>query len=286
MRSVLPNIDEVIEKTSELPVRPEVADRVAIATLGSETTAADLVAILMHCPPLSLQVLRLANSPIYGMAGKVVCLREAVVLVGMTNLRRVLQAAATFAWMPDEAKPFPYQARSLWLQATSLAEASGLVAERSGVVEKGLAQTAGLFAEIGRWVLSMWFEHQARVTLTALVRQGVPYQEAEKRIWRKSHAQIGADLIRFWGLPDELAVAIQFHHEPSLAGDQIALSSAIWLGEYLLDSLGIGASGRQIYQNPDPITLETLDISTDDLDEIINLFMEKIDGLEADLLVA
>lgn len=123
------------EDRFELPVLPRVALEMTRLVANPGSSAADYVRVLATDPALSVQLLRTANSVFYGFATPARGVLEAVIRVGLTQVRdlvllshlqgRVLQGGA-------------FQQEALWLSDLSLALAN---------VSRRLAPRLGLTAE-------------------------------------------------------------------------------------------------------------------------------------------
>jgi HD-like signal output (HDOD) protein len=63
---------------------------------------------------------------------------------------------------------------------------------------------------------------------------GCPSGLAELLICGASHSQAGGGVLRHWGLPEEWAAAVEFHHEPEHCDS--ALAALLYITEHLTES--------------------------------------------------
>lgn len=164
----------------------------------------ELGSMVAKDPLLAARVLRLANSPFYGLARQVSSLRDAVVVLGFSNLRSVLLSAGLIGAFTDKAAV----ARSL---ATAAAARS---LAKSMKRDPGMACTAGLLHNLGGLLMG----HFAAETWQAL--DGEPMESASSRLLKEretfgfDHCELGADIAGDWRFPEVIQTAIRWHLQP------------------------------------------------------------------------
>lgn len=97
------------------------------------------------------------------------------------------------------------------------------------------AYTAGLLHNVGR--LGLFVAHP-RTYGELLAEPGeIDFLERERQVFGLDHCEAGAWLAKSWGLPEDLGVVIQGHHEPpSTTGFELA--DLVRVAVLLVDSLG------------------------------------------------
>jgi len=106
-----------------------------------------------------------------------------------------------------------------------------------------------------------------QVDVAALVdlsmREEIPFVEAERRWLGIDHAEVGAELLRHWGLPDRLVQACRWHHdpdgapEPSTAADLVHAADALSLAA----GLGVGIDGLRVRVCPGVVERQNLNLA-------------------------
>ncbi len=135
----------------EIPVLPRAAVEFSRLLANPRSAVTDFVRVLSADPALSVEVLRLANSAYYGFAAPATSVREAVVRVGLHQVRglvllshargRVLQGGG-------------FKRESQWLSELSLAvsNAGRLLAAELGV-DPEAASTRGLLVHLEHFAI-------------------------------------------------------------------------------------------------------------------------------------
>lgn len=173
--------------------------------IGDDTSDVnELGRILSKDPLLVARVLRLANSPFYGLPKQVHSLQEAMVILGFSNLRSVVLSAGVIAAFSDQVAI----ARSLATAAAARSLAKSLK------MNPGMACTAGLLHNLGGLLLG----HFAPEAWQALDSQPMDSVEArlqqERALFGFDHCELGSDIAADWRFPEDIRTAIRLHANP------------------------------------------------------------------------
>lgn len=181
-----------------------------------QSESAELVRIVEQDPALAMQSLHLCNSAYYSLPVEVTSVTHAVRFLGMDTVAGLAMAAYFQALMPSRG---PHN-ESPWLSglkdhllvtaqwAEALAQAAG------SIVAPATLFTAGLLHDTGKLVLSTLDSIIGREVYHHMETNDVTLIEAEQELLDTDHAEIGCHLAIRWQLPDVLADAIKYHHDP------------------------------------------------------------------------
>lgn len=198
-------------KAESLPSLPTVALEVLRICRNENASVDDLAAAIQHDPALTGKVLKMVNSSMFGVARKVGSVKQAVSLLG---LRTVKVMALSFS-LVDTVKGcqgvgFDFEA--FWRRSLSTAVAARLLGKAAapGLAEE--AFVAGLLADLG--MVAVWRAapevHQEIQSRLAATSQHVT--QAERDVLGMTHASIGRELLKAWGLPEGVQDSVSAHH--------------------------------------------------------------------------
>jgi HD-like signal output (HDOD) protein len=106
-----------------------------------------------------------------------------------------------------------------WDVANRRSVAMAWLARRHGTVAPDVAQTFGLFCDVGIPVLLQRFEAPSyRVTLAEANLGWRPFTEVERARHGTDHAVVGAALARTWGVGEDIVEAVCLHHDYRVLG--------------------------------------------------------------------
>ena len=194
----------------DLPVLSQVATR-AIAMINSGTPdTEDLEKLIRMDQSLTVQILRLANSPVFGGKVKISSLSQAVVRLGLSNLKTAILAAAS-GEVFDKTDPY---ARALWEHSIGVAFAAGWLAERLKTCAPDEAFVAGMLHDVGKLVIyAQEPDFYGTLIEEAAVKGKRFYEYEHSRINFTNHESVGGLVARKWELPTDIIEAIRFHHD-------------------------------------------------------------------------
>jgi putative nucleotidyltransferase with HDIG domain len=228
------------------PLRGTVLD--LLRSLNEESVNTNALAKKIgHDPVLSARVLKIVNSPFYGLAGQVASLSEAAMVLGFSNLRGLALAASLAGGFPlrDGGKGDP---RRIWRHSFCCALVAQALAPRTRV-DAETAFTAGLLHDIGRIaLLAALPEHFERI-LQLREEEGRDDAGAEQAVLGCTHAAFGARLLERWRLPPAVVRAVEFHHAPDVEPTS-RLTDLTYIGDHLSHALERGALEELIQTAP------------------------------------
>ena len=213
------------------PLMPGTVREAIDLTRNPNSSFIGLSAVIEKDPPLTANLLKLANSPMYGGRDRIGGLRMALTRIGMNGLREVLMIAA----MAEVLVVPGNRAMTDRLQerAIGVALAANGIAHRVKLSDDD-AFTAGVLHDVG-WAIGFGLMRRARRFLPDAINSDPREQE---RVVGKLHGELGLELAMAWGLPEETAQAIGHHHNPSRAAEP-KLAFCIQAARKLVDRAGL-----------------------------------------------
>ncbi|TKB89419.1 MAG: HDOD domain-containing protein [Nitrospira sp.] len=187
----------------ELPLLPQAASQVMALASDPSADAAKLSALIHQDQALAAHVLRIANSPAYMPRSPVVSLQHAVAMLGITLLSEI---AFTASLKTGAFKVPGYEddVKQLWRHSL----ASGAFAKEVARMRRVNVESAylcGLLHAIGKPVI-------LRTATTLANQQRIALEKPVLSGWIAGyHAEVGAMIADKWGLPKQVAVAIQYY---------------------------------------------------------------------------
>lgn len=210
-----PTLDEMIRHIRGLPAMPAVAMELLTTLSGGDADVDALAQRIAQDQAIAARVLRVANSPFYGLQARVGSIHDAIVVLGFTAVRSLVLAAAVVTALPPGSCPGFVPSR-FWRHVLGTAVAAQALAKALRHKADGLF-IAGLLHDIGRLVMvSVYPEHYARVIALANERDS-RLLDVETEVFGFDHTAVGAALARHWNFPEDIVEALACHHNPELA---------------------------------------------------------------------
>ncbi|HDM32189.1 MAG TPA: HDOD domain-containing protein, partial [Deltaproteobacteria bacterium] len=170
-----------------------------------EVSAKDVAHLIASDQGLTSFVLQRANSPFYSLGQKVDNIFNAVVLLGSTEISRIVIEERM---NKSGIKPF----RSEWLHAYITSTIAAYLSNSIGMAtHAGTLVTMAMMHDIGRNILYRNLTQQEKDDMPKDPRDRL---KSEIGLFGVDHARIGAMLARKWNIPENVSRCIEVHHWP------------------------------------------------------------------------
>jgi putative nucleotidyltransferase with HDIG domain len=166
--------------------------------------------ILRTDPATSAKLLRLVNSPYFGIPGGVSDVARAIPFVGFNTLYQLVLSISVLETLGNKQGAFDI--RSLWIHSLTVATAARELAGEVRFGDVGACFTAGLLHDMGKIALAKVDGEKLALAFQAVREEGLSMHEAEKKFGLASHDKIGSRLAKQWKFPATLATPIEQHH--------------------------------------------------------------------------
>lgn len=218
-------IQALVEEISSLVSLPAVYYKVLEMVEDEATSAVEIGEVITQDTNLCARLLRIANSAFYGFPSRIDTVSRAITIIGLRELRDLMLATSAieaFNRIPmDMANMY-----SFWNHSLYSGICARVLAAHNNVLHSERLFVAGLLHDIGHLIMFLKLPDDLRKCMVEAGRRDCDIYEVEQEIIGFDHAQLGAALLRAWGLPESLVSTIRYHHEPDLA-QQFQLEASI-----------------------------------------------------------
>lgn len=166
-------------------------------------------------PSLSAQVLRLCNSPLFGLRSRVISIEQAATLLGTDRLRS-LTMTSSLVDLASHGLPKD-QVTSFWKHSFLAAMLSQHLAQYREYREKEQAYIAGLLHDIGQVPHWMLTTEEKRLTQGELPENWLDNTSVERRYFGMDHCEVGSRMAKSWNFMPSFVDVLVSHHEPAEA---------------------------------------------------------------------
>ncbi|OUL98230.1 HDOD domain-containing protein [Variovorax sp. JS1663] len=235
-------LDQLFAENHTLPTVPKVV-RDLIEVLANENASLSQVARKIEADQvLTARMLRLANSPFYGLRRKVATMEEAIRMLGLSAIRTLVISAnltGTFQKVPHVNLP------NFWRHSLRVASVARHLAGLGRAVDPNLAFTVGSMHAIGQLIMAI-----VRPEDIAAVNAASPFDSmrrfaAEEQAFGYHYGDVSARLASRWDFSDEYVTALGGFARPLDMPSLDPLAGLLHLGVWrmALDRDGAAASG-------------------------------------------
>lgn len=227
--------ERILRHLDDLPALSPTVTKVLQIVNNPDASANDLIQVIKLDPVLTAKVLRLINSPFFGMSN-VSSIGRALVAVGFNTVKNLVLSSALAGILSHAHDP---EAERLWSHSLAVGVAARCLARSMKLSreEQESVFIAGLMHDLGKILLLKHFKAEL-LQVVALEGQGMREIDAEVMVLGVSHEQVGGLLGRRWQFPSVLVAGVEAHHIPRLTGEGARESCLVCLANYMYYEMG------------------------------------------------
>ncbi|MDE2371147.1 MAG: HDOD domain-containing protein [Burkholderiales bacterium] len=158
---------------------------------------------------LTAAVLRVANSPAYGLARRAETLGQALNMLGLKQIGVMVSGLVLRKALRTDGP----QLTRFWDVSSKRSWALSALARGLRGVDIDIAQTYGLFCDVGIPLLMQRFANYGATLQRCNTEPRLSFTEVEQAEHHTDHALIGALMARTWGVSQTVCLAIRLHHD-------------------------------------------------------------------------
>lgn len=207
----------LVSGCGNLPSAPALYMEITRAAESEMTDARAIGRILSKDMAMCAKILQVVNSSFFGLARRVSSIEQTVSLLGVTRIKALVLSEHLFRQFTSRLKPEQLGIERLWEHSMVVAEIARAISRAEGQTgdRPDQAFTAGLLHDVGLLVLAASRAESLETVCRTAREQSIPMIVLERDEFGVTHAQVGAYLLRLWGLPPRIVEGVALHHEPS-----------------------------------------------------------------------
>jgi HD-like signal output (HDOD) protein len=250
MQKIIGSTLKNVTKTAKLITLPDVYLRLKSILDEPDFAMAEITLIISQDPAITLRLLRMVNSSLYGFATKIETVSHAITLLGTQQVHDIVLAtsvAQTFKGISTEIIDMP----RFWWHSVYCAVASRKLAGLCGRCDRERLFVAGLLHDIGHLVMYQVIPGLSQQAILEAKDTSEPLYRIERKLIGYDYAEINAQLMQQWSMPESLREPVMFHIEPEKAVEYPLETALVHLGSLMKKA----KSGEGIF-NEGALTVE------------------------------
>lgn len=198
------SLDEITQKAADLPViSPAIIEIINIID-DPTVPIADIVSLVEVDEVLCADIFRFANSATFGSRRKVTTLNDAIMLIGLMELKQIAFLIAAKKVISDN---------DLWYHSVFVATAAKEIAKKLNKSHVYVEQLymAGLMHAFGALVFNLFYKKEYGEVKKLDCKQKRLIQE--KETFGIDHVDLNYHILKTWGLPSKVLEIIRNHQK-------------------------------------------------------------------------
>lgn len=263
-----------------IPPQPQIMVDLQMEQVMPDPDINHIAKLISQDVGLAGTVLKVVNSPFYGLSNKIISIQQAVGILGMNSVVNIVNGISIKSSMSDEKIK---TLTRFWDSAMDVAMTSATLAKAVGYNYPDNAYILGLFHNCGVPLLMAKFDNYVEVMIESYSGNYERIVDFENQQFNTNHAVIGYYTAKSWNLPKVLCDIIAEHHNcqrlytsKSPESDKITLTSILKMAEHICGSYKVLGRQEEDHEWNDigKLVLEFLGFNDYDLDNFKETFSE------------
>ena len=249
---------EIIASIAAVPPLPTASAEVINLIRDPRVPSGKIAQAIEYDPSLTTNVLRLANSALFGCPRSVSTVKDALFRLGTNQVFQLVLAATVGKMAQRPVRGYDLSGGDLWDHLIGTAIGSIKIAQALELEVPPYTFTAALTHDVGKVVLGTFVEVDADSIRTLAHERKMSFEKAEHRVLGIDHAEVGAFLLERWNLPEYLVQAVRWHHQPEHHPGDPLVANVVHVADVVCLMAGVGAGLDSLSYRPSSKVMEKL----------------------------
>jgi HD-like signal output (HDOD) protein len=237
--SIRLSIRDRVAKIEQTPAIPGVfLPLLKLLNSDSDASLDEVVRLVSYDNTIAAQCLRVAGSPLFGLAHTPNSIKGAVVSLGLRRVETILLTCCLGKMFP--VKKWVLDPEVFWRHSLGCAMMCRKFSEKLPRSDHDKAYTAGLLHDIGFMANCVVYPAEFSAAMKTACEDGAPLHEAELASMGFTHCDTGRALAEKWHLADDIMEVITHHHRVEDSSQARALVALVYLCDSLCRMRGLG----------------------------------------------
>ena len=269
---------KIISSLKEFPSMPGAASELLSIIDDPKVAASQIEDVLRYDPGLTANILKLSNSAYFGLSNEVGSVRKAVVLLGLNRVIQIVMTSCLNALMAADVKGYDLPPGELRRHSIAVSVAAELLVKELKIDAPEETFTVALLHDVGKIALSDVLKENLEA-LEIKSSEGMPFLSAENEVLGTNHAEIGAQILTTWSLPENIVNAVRWHHDPDSAEKSHVLIDIVHIADVLCLMIGIGVGREGLRFKPSRGATDRLGVANKHLEIVASKTLQAVGEL-------
>jgi len=270
--------ETIARHETELASFPDIYFRIREVLEDESASSARIAKVVGTDMSLSAKLIKLVNSPLYGLSQPIDSISRAVTLVGAKELSTLALGISAINYFKD----IPHELvdmRTFWRHSITCGIFAKILAGTQVGISPERSFIAGLLHDVGRLILFKKLPYASTEAMLFARENSIPLVEAERAVMDFTHTDISRPLLAAWKFPEELADMINYHHNPMEFPNPLE-PAIVHVADCLTNAVEIAQGGMYVVPDVDEDAWELLGLDAETvLVAAADRYCEQIDNI-------
>lgn len=271
------SVSDLVDSEVKLASFPDIYFKIRQVLDSPVSTSAQVADVISKDTSLAAKLLKLVNSPFYGLPHRIDSISRAVMVIGgqeISTLALGISAMNAFKDIPPEL----INMRTFWQHSVAVGVFARLLGAAMGQGGAERLFVSGILHDIGRLILFKKMPHAAVEAIYYSRSNQTPLHLAEDDVMGFAHPLIGGLLLRAWKFPEALIANVACHHKPSSCHDNVE-PAIVHVADIMAVAMGVTPPASSLIPLLNPRAWDSLGLAPERLPELLAVGMGQIDDI-------
>ncbi|MRR14286.1 HDOD domain-containing protein, partial [archaeon] len=236
-------IDLIRNKATSLPTLPVIINNIIVTAKSENTSPDDLARFISNDQALSARVLKIANSPYYGLPRTIDSISRAIIVIGFKEIISIALGSGIFKALTPDKNDTLMDISELWRHSIGVGLASRHIEKTSRRHLDESTMLMGLLHDIGKILFLVYFPADYAEVMVRQHSDRTSLHVAEKELLDIDHAEMAYLLMKQWNFPDSISIPVHCHHTLyDCPAEYLNRAMTVNVGDYICHMADIGHS--------------------------------------------
>jgi HD-like signal output (HDOD) protein len=273
------NKRKALEAVGKLPPFSPILNKLLASLAGEEVSFAKLGELIEKDTVVAGNVLRVVNSALYARRSTVNSVRHALAVLGVDKVRNTVLAMSISRMLNGVRTPAGFSMERFNRHSAAVAVLCDHLVQRVDCDYPEGGFVGGLLHDVGRLLIAMALPSEFDRILFLYRHSDRSWIECEQEILGFTHAELSADVLAAWKLPEPIQIAVHAHHVPPGAEARMTLGRVLDAANQYVNSIGESILPRIKNDAAGSAWIGALGLSPAELQDTIDAFQAEQSAL-------
>jgi len=230
-------IQNIIEEVN-LNVFPQAASQILDLLNDENVSILQLAKVASQDPYIVATLIKLANSPFYGLKNKITNIVHAISLIGLEETKRLIFTISAKSIFRD----YDIFDKLLWEHSIAVATISQTLSFKYNLFNESMSYIAGLLHDVGKIIMYK----SKQINYKSIIEQvnsndNMLSVDIEMEVYGFNHCDVGKEILTTWRFDNLITQSVYLHHSDKFLEDEAnKLAAIINFSDYIANWLSIG----------------------------------------------
>ncbi len=245
--------EEILKKLDSIQPLSDFMEQLTDCCICNPKEMDAIISLIESDAVFQNQLLDLLNNSYFAKGESFPTLREASHSLAESRFRELVVVAALAPVIQGPIHEYDISSADMIRHSLAVAIGAETLADALQLQPPDSLFLTGFLHDLGKIILDRYQMADAREILQEALDSQISIVDAELKLHKTDHGEVGAILLTKWNFPEEIVKAVRWHHRPLHSDEPTLMLDLINVADSFALMMGIGTGSEGLYY---PVTRE------------------------------